>query len=70
MELAAELTGVDLEPEFMRMLAAAPSNDARFKTGSQVYLTLAKALKGGRVTVGDRETAVSPEAGAREGTAR
>jgi alpha-amylase/alpha-mannosidase (GH57 family) len=70
MELAAEVTGVDLEPEFIRMLAAAPSNDARFKTGSQVYLALAKAPEGERVTVGDRETAVSPEAGAREGTVR
>jgi alpha-amylase/alpha-mannosidase (GH57 family) len=43
LELATELTGVDLEPGFIRMLAAAPSNDARFKTGSQVYKTLVKA---------------------------
>jgi hypothetical protein len=70
MELAAGLTGVDLEPEFVRMLAAAPSNDTRFKTGSQVYLALAKAPEGERVAVGDRETAVSPEAGAKEGTVR
>jgi alpha-amylase/alpha-mannosidase (GH57 family) len=68
MELATELTGVDLEPEFMRMLATASSNEARFRTGSQVYLALAKAPKGERVTVGDRETTVSPETDAREGT--
>jgi len=49
MELAAELTGVNLEPEFIQMLAAAPSNEPMFKTGSQVYLALAKAPKGERV---------------------
>jgi alpha-amylase/alpha-mannosidase (GH57 family) len=70
MELAAELTKVNLEPEFIRLLAAAASNDARFKTGSQVYVTLAKAPKGEGVANGDRETTVSPEPGAREGTAR
>jgi hypothetical protein len=59
-----------LEPEFIQMLAAAPSNEAKFKTGSQVYLALAKAPKGERVALGDRETTVSPEAGARGGTAR
>jgi alpha-amylase/alpha-mannosidase (GH57 family) len=46
MELAAELTGVDLEPEFIRMLEAAPSNDVRFKDGSQVYMALVNAPKG------------------------
>ncbi|MGD0477967.1 MAG: DUF3536 domain-containing protein [Nitrososphaerales archaeon] len=45
MELAEEVTGVSLEPEFIRMLEAAPSNDTKFKTGSRVYVALAKAPK-------------------------
>lgn len=53
MELAAELTGVDLEPEFIRMLAAAPSNEVRFKTGSQVYMALVKAPKGETADAGE-----------------
>ena len=53
MELAAELTGVDLESRFIRMLAAAPSNDVRFKTGSQMYMALVKPPKGG--TAGTRQ---------------
>lgn len=43
MQLAAELTGVNLEPEFERMLEGARSNDTRFKTGRRVYDELAKA---------------------------
>ena len=67
MELAAELTGVNLEPEFIRMLDAAPSNEVRFRTGSQVYVTLAKAHRSERAASGEGETTVSPEAGAGDG---
>ncbi len=36
-ELAAELTGTDLEPEFVQRLEAAPSNVDVFKNGAEVY---------------------------------
>ncbi|NJO47278.1 MAG: DUF3536 domain-containing protein [Oscillatoriales cyanobacterium RM2_1_1] len=39
-ELAAEVTGVNLEPEFLQQLALAPSNVELFKTGDQVYRQL------------------------------
>jgi alpha-amylase/alpha-mannosidase (GH57 family) len=42
MQLARASTGVDLEPQFVRMIEAAPSNDPRFLTGGGVYLTMVK----------------------------
>ena len=41
-ELAAEVTGIDLEAEFLRRLALAPSNVELFKTGDEVYRQLVK----------------------------
>lgn len=40
--LAAEVTGVDLESEFMQRLALAPSNVAAFQNGAGVYEQLVK----------------------------
>ncbi len=37
LELARELAGVDLEAEFIKLLALAPSNLDSFKTGDEVY---------------------------------
>ncbi|MGF1494581.1 MAG: DUF3536 domain-containing protein [Microcoleaceae cyanobacterium] len=39
-ELAAEVTGIELEQEFLQRLAAAPSNVELFKTGDEVYRQL------------------------------
>lgn len=39
-ELAGEVSGVQLEPEFIERLALAPSNVKGFKTGAQVYRQL------------------------------
>ncbi len=36
-ELAAEVSGINLEPEFVEQLAAAPSNVAEFNDGATVY---------------------------------
>lgn len=44
-ELAAEVTGVDLETEFIRQLALAPSNVEFFKTGAEVYHQLVKTAQ-------------------------
>ncbi len=41
-ELAREASGIDIEPEFRRRLAAAPSNDPALRTGEGVYLELAR----------------------------
>ncbi|WP_413165818.1 DUF3536 domain-containing protein [Capilliphycus salinus ALCB114379] len=41
-ELAAEVTGIDLEAEFLRRLALAQSNVELFKTGDEVYRQLVK----------------------------
>lgn len=41
-ELAHEIAGVDLEHEFKRMLEAATPNDKRFKTGADLYNSLAR----------------------------
>jgi alpha-amylase/alpha-mannosidase (GH57 family) len=41
-ELATEVTGIDLEAEFLRRLALAPSNVELFKTGDEVYRQLVK----------------------------
>ncbi|MBZ0167533.1 MAG: DUF3536 domain-containing protein, partial [Candidatus Omnitrophica bacterium] len=38
MELAREECGVDLEPEFLRILSWARSNDRRKGTGRDIYL--------------------------------
>jgi alpha-amylase/alpha-mannosidase (GH57 family) len=40
LELAGEVTGVQLEPEFLRRLALAPSNVDIFKDGADVYRQL------------------------------
>ena len=37
LELAGEVTGVQLENEFLKRLALAPSNIARFQNGAEVY---------------------------------
>jgi alpha-amylase/alpha-mannosidase (GH57 family) len=42
MELAAQASGRDLEPEFLRILALAPSNDPRYGDGAGVYKALVK----------------------------
>ncbi len=42
MELARELTGVDLEPDFECGLLAAKPNDPRFSTGAQLYEQLVR----------------------------
>lgn len=42
MELAAEITGIVLEPEFLRQLAAAPSNVSAFGDGATVYQQLVR----------------------------
>jgi len=42
MQLAREATGTDLEPLFVRMIDAAPSNDHRFRNGNGVYQRLVK----------------------------
>jgi len=42
MQLAYGATGVDLEPQFLRIIEAAPSNNDQFENGAQVYETLAK----------------------------
>jgi alpha-amylase/alpha-mannosidase (GH57 family) len=42
MQLARASTGADLEPQFVRMIEAASSNDHRFLTGGGVYRMLVK----------------------------
>ena len=42
MELAGQAAGVDLEPEFMRLLALAPSNDPRYGSAEGVYKALVR----------------------------
>jgi alpha-amylase/alpha-mannosidase (GH57 family) len=44
-ELAREVSGAALDPEFERILSAARPNDRRFKTGAQVYKQLARARR-------------------------
>ena len=44
-ELASEVTGIDLEPEFLQRLALAPSNVELFKTGDEVYRQLVKTAR-------------------------
>ncbi len=41
-ELAAEITGIDLEADFLQRLSLAPSNVELFKTGDEVYRQLVK----------------------------
>ena len=43
MQLARAATGVDLEPQFVRILEAAPSNNRRFGNGGRVYETLVRS---------------------------
>jgi alpha-amylase/alpha-mannosidase (GH57 family) len=45
MELAGEVTGVQLEPEFVRQLEAAPSNVEEFGNGAVVYQKLVAPSK-------------------------
>jgi alpha-amylase/alpha-mannosidase (GH57 family) len=45
LELAGEVAGLNLEPEFIRRLALAPSNIPDFKDGAGVYRTLVKPAK-------------------------
>lgn len=45
LELAGEVAGLDLEPEFIRRLALAPSNITEFKDGAGVYRALVKPAK-------------------------
>lgn len=44
MELAMELTGIELEAEFMEGLSAAPSNIPKYKDGKRVYEMLVKKI--------------------------
>ncbi len=37
MQLARAATGADLEPQFVKMIEAAPSNNHRFRNGARVY---------------------------------
>jgi len=43
MQLARAATGADLEPQFVRILEAAPSNNHRFGNGGRVYETLVRS---------------------------
>lgn len=43
MQLARAATGANLEPQFVRMIEAAPSNDPRLLNGGRVYQILVKA---------------------------
>ncbi|MEB3173568.1 MAG: DUF3536 domain-containing protein [Cyanobacteriota bacterium] len=45
MELAAEVTGIDLEPEFIARLEPAPSNVPQFQNGRRVYEALVSPAK-------------------------
>lgn len=45
LELAGEVAGVDLEAEFLKRLALAPSNIASFKDGAGVYRALVKPAR-------------------------
>ncbi|MFN5514569.1 MAG: DUF3536 domain-containing protein [Cyanobacteriota bacterium] len=45
MELAAEVTGIDLEPEFITRLESAPSNVLQFQNGRRVYEALVSSAK-------------------------
>jgi alpha-amylase/alpha-mannosidase (GH57 family) len=42
MQLANAATGIDLEPEFVRMIQAAPSNNHLFRNGAEVYQSLVR----------------------------
>jgi len=42
MQLARAATGADLEPQFVRMIEAAPSNNHQFRNGGGVYQMLVK----------------------------
>ncbi|ERT05760.1 glycosyl hydrolase 57 family protein [Lyngbya aestuarii BL J] len=44
-ELASEVTGIDLEAEFLQRLAFAPSNVELFQTGDEVYRKLVKTAQ-------------------------
>ena len=41
-QLAHAATGADLEPQFVRMIEAAPSNNRQFRNGGGVYKMLVK----------------------------
>jgi alpha-amylase/alpha-mannosidase (GH57 family) len=43
-QLALELTGIDLEPRFLEMLSLAPSNIPKFGNGRVIYESLVKPL--------------------------
>ena len=42
MQLAKEISGIDFEPKYTKILKEAPSNNPRFKNGAQIYELLAK----------------------------
>ena len=42
MQLAKEISGIDFEPKYTKILEEAPSNNPRFKNGAQIYELLAK----------------------------
>lgn len=44
-QLAADVTGIELEPEFLERLALAPSNVESFQTGDQVYRQLVQTAQ-------------------------
>lgn len=52
-QLAREITGTDLEPEFLRLLKAAPSNAFKLKDGERVYLELARPAASGSPVMHD-----------------
>jgi alpha-amylase/alpha-mannosidase (GH57 family) len=42
-QLAYQSSGIDLEPEFLRLIEAAPSNDPQLKNGAGVYQVLVRS---------------------------
>ncbi len=44
MQLAREMTGIDLEPDYIKIIERAPSNIQEFASGAQVYKTLVKPV--------------------------